>query len=179
MLDEEENHMDLVPAGQPEDENANPPDEDQIDPAHAEREGLQAKVNSYINAVFYQQRVEIIAPAGAALWAATFNLQPAPLRGTRQKMNGSMVTLAWLYDQLASHQITPDRMGGKMVDTLMTSTNVQKEFYIRHLENVEEEGKRMKPNEEREEKAGVIKPLINANRYKIASNKMLVGGNAP
>ena len=37
----------------------------------------------------------------------------------------------------------------------------------------------MKPNEEREEKAGGIKPLINANSYKIASNKMMVGGNAP
>jgi len=94
MLNEEENHMDLVPAGQPEDENANPPDEDQIDPAQAERERLQAKVNSYFNAVFYQQRVEFIAPAVATLWAATFNLQPLPLRGTRQKMNGGMVTLA-------------------------------------------------------------------------------------
>ena len=37
----------------------------------------------------------------------------------------------------------------------------------------------MKPNEEREEKAGGIKPPINANRYKIASNAKMIGGNAP
>ena len=54
MLHEEESPMDLVPPGQPEDENAHPPDGDQIDPAQAERERLQAKVNSYIEAVFGQ-----------------------------------------------------------------------------------------------------------------------------
>jgi len=179
MLHEEENPMDLVPPGQPEDENAHPPDGDQIDPAQAERERLQAKVNSYIEAVFGQQRVGDIAPAGGALWAATFNLQPAPLRGARQKIIGATVTLSWLYDQLTSYQIATDRMGEKMVTTLMTSTNEQKGFYLRYLETVEEEGKRLKPNEEREEKAGGIRPPINANRYKISSNTKMIGGNAP
>ena len=94
MLNEEEANMDVFPAGQPDDGNANPAGEDQIDPVEAERERLKAKVISYIESVFTHRRMTNIAPVGGALWAATFNSQPAPLRGTRQKMNGGMVTLA-------------------------------------------------------------------------------------
>jgi hypothetical protein len=82
-----------------------------------------------------------IAPVGGALWASTFNLQPAPLRGTGQKINGVTVTLSWLYDQLINYQITPKHMGDKMVATLIESTDEQKEFYLRYLEAEEEEGK--------------------------------------
>ena len=82
-----------------------------------------------------------MAPAGGALWASTFNLQPAPLRGTGQKINGVTVTLSWLYDQLINYQITTKHMGDKMVATLIESTDEQKEFYLRYLEAEEEEGK--------------------------------------
>lgn len=178
MLNEEEANMDVFPAGQPDDGNADPAGEDQIDPVEAERERLKAKVNSYLDAVFQQQRVETIAPAGKALWAATFNLQPAPLRGTRQKMTGDMISLTWLFEQTS--QIELKDMGVKMVSLLMTSTEQQKGLYVRHLEKVEEEGKiQMKTGEEKEEKAGGLKPLPNANRYKISSNKLMIGGNAP
>ena len=141
MLHEDENSMDLVPPGQPENENADPPDVDHIDPVQAERERLQAKVKSYIEAVFTHRRMTNIAPVGGALWAATFNAQPAPLRGTRQKISGATVTLSWLYDQLINYQITTKHMGDKMVATLIESTDEQKEFYLRYLEAEEEEGK--------------------------------------
>jgi hypothetical protein len=122
--------QDIVPPAQPEDENAGPDDLDQADPEQAEQEVLRAKVDAYIDAIFKGHLTKEIVSAGGALWAATFNLNPNPLRGNRPRVTEVAVNKAWIWEQFIAHQITTNQMGERMVATLLASTDEQKSYYL-------------------------------------------------